>query len=133
LERGIGANLVGAAGGGYLGHKFAGGGVGTVLGALVGGYAAHQAEKKHEKRRKTKKERKSRDSDDDLSYGSSHQRSRHGSAPAPLSGQLYPPESGRHRRHSRSARSARSRSRRRDDSTGSDGSSEDGRRRYRRH
>ena len=40
MERGVGANLVGAAGGGYLGHKFGGGGMSTVLGALVGGGGA---------------------------------------------------------------------------------------------
>jgi hypothetical protein len=134
-ERGIGANLVGAAGGGYLGHKFAGGGVGTVLGALVGGYAAHQAEKKHSKHRKDKKGKKSRDSDsysdnDEVSHGVRRRRSRHGSEPAPLGGQLYPPEPGRRRRHSRSARS---RSKRRGDSGSNDSSSEDNHRRRRHH
>ena len=133
-ERGIGANLVGAAGGGYLGHKLAGGGVGTVLGALVGGYAAHQAEKKHSKHRKDKKGKKSKDSDsddvDDVSHGVRRRRSRHGSEPAPLGGQLYPPEAGRRRRHSRSTRS---RSKRRDDSGSSDSSSEEDHRRRHRH
>lgn len=126
----LGAELVGVAGGSYLGHKLAGGGLGTVLGALAGGYAAHKASEKREGNRE-KKGRKSRGEDVTVeSFDSNQRRSRRGSAPPPLSGQLYPPDAGRSRRHSRSGRS---RSRRRNDSTSSDNSSEDDYRRRRRH
>ena len=132
-ERGIGANLVGAAGGGYLGHKFAGGGVGTVLGALVGGYAAHMAAEKGEKSHRKKKEKKSREHGDNAteSHGSSHRR-RRGSAPLPLIGHLLPPDAGRRRRHSKSARS-RSRGRNDLSDSDSDSSSADSRTRRRHH
>ncbi|KAI9696744.1 MAG: hypothetical protein M1836_005106 [Candelina mexicana] len=46
-ERGLGATLVGAAGGGFLGHELGGGALGTIGGAIAGVVGANALEKKH--------------------------------------------------------------------------------------
>ncbi|MCJ1429973.1 hypothetical protein MMC29_007888 [Sticta canariensis] len=47
--KGIGATLVGAAGGGLLGHEIGGGALGTLGGALAGAIGANALEKRHER------------------------------------------------------------------------------------
>ncbi|MCJ1223703.1 hypothetical protein MMC12_000346 [Toensbergia leucococca] len=48
-ERGLGASLVGAAGGGFLGHEVGGGALGTIGGMIAGAVSANMAEKEWEK------------------------------------------------------------------------------------
>lgn len=44
-ERGLGSTLLGGTAGGFLGHKMAGGALGTVGGAVVGAVGANAANK----------------------------------------------------------------------------------------
>lgn len=48
-ERGLGATLVGASGGGFLGHELGGGALGTIGGAIAGAIGANMLEKRHHK------------------------------------------------------------------------------------
>ncbi|KAF2216625.1 hypothetical protein CERZMDRAFT_104813 [Cercospora zeae-maydis SCOH1-5] len=54
-ERGLATNILGGAGGAFLGHKFGkGGAIGTIGGALVGAIAAQAAERHYAKRKEEK-------------------------------------------------------------------------------
>lgn len=48
-DRGLGATLVGAGGGGFLGHELGGGALGTIGGAIAGAIGANMLEKRHHK------------------------------------------------------------------------------------
>ena len=48
-ERGIGATIVGASGGGFLGHELGGGVLGTIGGMIAGAVGANALEHRHEK------------------------------------------------------------------------------------
>ncbi|KZF23327.1 hypothetical protein L228DRAFT_113989 [Xylona heveae TC161] len=54
-ERGLGATLLGAAGGGFVGHEAGGGALGTIAGTLIGAIGANVLENRHEKRRRSTK------------------------------------------------------------------------------
>jgi len=69
-DRGLGATLLGGAGGALLGHKTAGGGLGTLGGMLLGAIGANVLENKHEKNKKEKKHKKHRS--DSHGHGNSH-------------------------------------------------------------
>ncbi|KAJ9619213.1 hypothetical protein H2203_008542 [Taxawa tesnikishii (nom. ined.)] len=70
-ERGLGATLIGGAGGAFLGHELGGGALGTIGGLIAGAIGANALENRHEKKKKEKKHKK-RDSDySGLVYGSS--------------------------------------------------------------
>lgn len=90
-EKGLGASLLGGAGGAFVGHEMGGGALGTILGIGAGAIGAAFLEKDHEKQKKKEKERereKQLKYRDDFEYGSSqvgsggqyHQRE--GSVPA---------------------------------------------------
>ncbi|KAF1345176.1 hypothetical protein BDV97DRAFT_42701 [Delphinella strobiligena] len=76
-DRGLGATLLGGAGGAFLGHKTAGGGLGTLGGMVLGAIGANVLENKHEKDKKEKKHKKHRS--DSHGHGNSHGSS-HGSS-----------------------------------------------------
>lgn len=48
-EKGLGATLIGSAGGGFLGHQLGGGALGTIGGMIAGAVGANVLENKHEK------------------------------------------------------------------------------------
>ena len=46
-ERGLGATIAGASGGGFLGHELGGGPLATIGGAIAGAIGANMLEKRH--------------------------------------------------------------------------------------
>ena len=73
-EKGLGASLLGGAGGAFVGHEMGGGALGTILGIGAGAVGAALLEKDHEKQKKKEAERESKKHlkyQDDFEYGSS--------------------------------------------------------------
>ncbi|KAL9062538.1 MAG: hypothetical protein Q9157_008835, partial [Trypethelium eluteriae] len=74
-EKGLGASLLGGAGGAFVGHEMGGGALGTILGIGAGAIGAALIEKDHDKQRKKDKDREREKKlryRDDFEYGSSH-------------------------------------------------------------
>jgi hypothetical protein len=87
-ERGLGASLVGAGAGAFLGHEIKGGAVADIGGAIIGAIAANAFEK-HEKKKRARRDAenycgrrdhdvgsRSRGLDDDDGYGHERERER---------------------------------------------------------
>lgn len=60
-ERGLGATVLGGAGGAFLGHKMEGGALGTIGGLAIGAIAANAFEHHHEKKKEERREERSYD------------------------------------------------------------------------
>ncbi|KAI4253429.1 MAG: hypothetical protein LQ352_003695 [Teloschistes flavicans] len=66
-SRDLGASLLGAAGGGFIGHKYGGGALGAIGGAVAGAVATNFAEKEWDKHKEKREHR--RDHGDDRDKG----------------------------------------------------------------
>jgi len=117
-EKGIGAGLLGGAGGAMLGHELGGGGIATIGGLIAGAIGANMLESRHEKQRKDKQSQRHRDHDGGSRQSDDYYNDGHDRAPSSAAalGGLYAQSDGRSSRrhhHHHSGRSSRSRSRRR--------------------
>ncbi|KAI9663169.1 MAG: hypothetical protein M1821_008217 [Bathelium mastoideum] len=111
-EKGLGASLLGGAGGAFVGHEMGGGALGTILGIGAGAIGAALLEKDHEKQKKKEKERdreKRLKYRDDFEYGSSdvgsagqHRRDVSPPRDDPYGDERYQPHDRDRRRRSRS-------------------------------
>ncbi|KAL8866379.1 MAG: hypothetical protein Q9174_006338, partial [Haloplaca sp. 1 TL-2023] len=64
-SRDLGSALIGAAGGGFIGHKYGGGALGAIGGAVAGAVASNLAEKEWEKQKEKRERKRERGEDTD--------------------------------------------------------------------